>query len=294
LLLGGQRISANRAYCTPREVTAKVPEGSRINPSEIRKCLGSRILGQAGLYFRSLDSTNDVAKQLASIGMKEGTIVLSESQLRGKGRLGRKWFSPDGGLWFSIILRPRIEPKHALKLTLLGSVAMVKTLNKLYGIKAGIKWPNDVLVNRKKVCGILTESSIKGKNLNFGVLGFGVNANVGLEVFPRRLRDSAITLKAQFRKEVSREILLCKLLENVEVCYDLLKSGEFKAILDDWRKLSGFLGSSVRILDGQRTIEGTALDLDPHGALIVMLKGGDVQKVISGDVTRVIQTSRAE
>lgn len=275
-------------------MTSRVTESSRINPSEIKKCLGSRILGQAGLYFRSLASTNDVAKHLASNGIKEGTIVLAESQSRGKGRLGRKWFSPEGGLWFSVILRPRIEPKHALKLTLLGSVAVVKTLNMLYGIDADIKWPNDVLISGRKVCGILTEASIKGKSLDFAVLGFGVNGNLDLEAFPRRLRDSAITLKAQLRKEVSREILLCKLLENVEVSYDLLRRGKFEEILDDWRKLSGFLGSSVRILDGQRTIEGIALDLDVDGALIVKLKGGDVQKVISGDVTRVIQTSRAE
>lgn len=264
-------------------------EGSRINPSEIRECVGTRILGQADLYFRSLASTNDVAKQLASSGIMEGTIVLAESQLNGRGRLGRKWFSPDGGLWFSVILRPRVEPKHALKLTLLGSVAMVKTLNKLYGVRAEIKWPNDVLIDQKKVCGILTETSVKGENLDFAVLGFGVNANFDLEAFPRHLRDSATTLKAQLGKRVSREILLCTLLENVEILCDLFRSRRFEAILDDWRKLSGFLGSYVRIVDGQRSIEGTALDLDHDGALIVRLKGRNTHKVFSGDVTRVIQ-----
>jgi biotin-[acetyl-CoA-carboxylase] ligase BirA-like protein len=269
-------------------------EGSRINPSEIRECLRTRILGQAGLYFRSLASTNDVAKQLASSGVKEGTIVLAESQSKGKGRLGRKWLSPEGGLWFSVVLRPRIEPRHALKLTLLGSVAMVKTLNKLYGIDAEIKWPNDVLINGRKVCGILTETSIRGKSLNFAVLGFGVNANFDLEVFPGHLRDPAVTLKAQLGKAISREILLCKLLESVETCCDLFKSGKFEAILDDWRKLSGFLGSYVRILDGQRAIEGTALDLDTDGALIVRLKDGNIHKVISGDVARIIQARRSK
>jgi BirA family biotin operon repressor/biotin-[acetyl-CoA-carboxylase] ligase len=226
--------------------------------------------------------------------MKEGTIVLAESQSKGKGRQGRKWLSPEGGLWFSVILRPRIEPKHALKLTLLGSVAAVKTLNKLYGIEAEIEWPNDVLINRKKVCGILTETSFRGKSLNFAVLGFGINANLDLEDFPRHLRDSATTLKAQLGKEISREILLCRLVENVEACYDVVKSGKFEAILDDWRKLSGFLGSYVRILDGQRSVEGTALDLDTDGALIVRLKDGNIHKVISGDVTRIIQARRSK
>ena len=277
-----------------KQADAKVTITSRINSSEIRKCLGTRIMGQAGLYFRSLASTNDVAKQLASSGMKEGTIVLAESQLNGKGRLGRKWFSLEGGLWFSIILRPRIEPKHALKLTLLGSVAMVKTLNKLYGIRAEIKWPNDVLINHKKVCGILTEASIKGKNLNFAVLGFGVNANFDSEAFPRHLRDSATTLKTQMKKGVSREILLCKLLGNVEILYDLFRSRKFEAVLDDWRKLSGFLGSYVRIVDGQRSIEGTALDLDTDGALIVRLKDRSTHKIFSGDVTRLIEARHLE
>jgi biotin-[acetyl-CoA-carboxylase] ligase BirA-like protein len=269
-------------------------ESSRINPYEIRKCLRTRILGQSGLYFRSLTSTNDTAKQLASSGVKEGTIVLAESQLKGKGRLGRKWFSPEGGLWFSVILRPRIKPKHALKLTLLGSVATVKTLNELYEIGAEIKWPNDILINRGKVCGVLTEASIKGRNLSFAVLGFGINANLDPEVFPRHFRDSVATLKTQLGKKISREILLCELLENVEICYDLFKKGKFETILDDWRKLSGFLGSYVRIFDGQRSIEGTALDLDADGALIIRLRDQNVRRVVSGDVTRMFQMRRSK
>ena len=268
-------------------------KGSWINPSEIRKCLHTRVLGQAGLYFRLLTSTNDIAKQSASGGMKEGILILAENQLKGKGRRGREWFSPGGGLWFSVILRPRVEAKHAPKLTFLGSVAVVKTLNKLYGIRAEIKWPNDVLISRKKVCGILTETNIKGKTLNFAVVGFGVNANLDLEDFPPHLRDSVTTLKAQLGKEVSREILLCELLENVEICYDLFKSGNFEDTLDGWRELSVFLGSYVRILDGQRAIEGTALDLDAGGALIVRLKDHSKHKVIFGDAATVVEVSRS-
>ena len=275
-------------------MTAKMTEGSRISPSTVRGCLRTRILGQASLYFRSLSSTNDVAKHLATRGIKEGTIVLAENQSKGKGRLGRKWFSPKGGLWFSVILRPEIEPKHAPKLTLLGSVAVVKTMNKLYGIGAEIKWPNDILINQKKVCGILTETSIGGENLNFAVLGFGVNANLDLEAFPQHLRDCATTLKAQLGKEISREILLCNLMENVENSYVSFGNRKFEAILDEWRKLSGFLGSHVRILDGKRAIEGTALDLDAEGALIVRLKDQNIHQVISGDVTRIIRARHSE
>ena len=273
-------------------MTEVLTENSRISPSEVRECLHTRILGQAALYFRTLTSTNDIAKQLAAIGTKEGTIVVAEIQSNGKGRLGRKWVSPEGGLWFSVIFRPKVRPKHALKLTLLGSVAMVKTVNRLYGLRAEIKWPNDVLINQKKVCGILTESEIQGKNMNFAVLGFGINANLDLNAFPQHLRDSATTLKAQLRKRISREILLCRLLENVETCYDLFKNRKFETILDDWRRLSGFLGSYIEILDGQRKVEGRALDLDGDGALIVRLKDQNIHKVISGDVAKIVQAKR--
>jgi biotin-[acetyl-CoA-carboxylase] ligase BirA-like protein len=275
-------------------MTEVLTEDSRINPSEVRECLHTRILGQAALYFRTLTSTNDIAKQLAMRGTKEGTIVLAENQSNGKGRLGRKWVSPEGGLWFSVIFRPKVKPKHALKLTLLGSVAVVKTVNTLYGLRAEIKWPNDVLINQKKVCGILTESEIKGKNLNFAVLGFGINANLDLNAFPQHLRSSATTLKTQLRKEISREILLCRLLENVEACCDLFRNRKFETILDDWRRLSGFLGSYVEILDNQQKIEGRALDLDADGALIVRLKDQNIHKVISGDVARIVQAKRPE
>ena len=274
-------------------MTAELTEGSRISPSEVRGCLRTRILGQTGLFFRSLDSTNEVAKQLATRGTKEGIVVLAERQSNGRGRLGRKWFSPEGGLWFSVVLRPSVEPKHAMKLTLLGSVAVVKTVNRLYGIGADIKWPNDVLIDQKKVCGILTETSIRKENLDFAVLGFGINANLDRETLPRQIRDHTTTLKARLRKEISREILLCSLMENVEACYDLFKNRKFEAILDDWRKLSGFLGSQVRVLEDQRAIEGTALDLDTDGALLVELKDQSICKVMSGDITRVVQTERS-
>jgi len=275
-------------------MTEVLTEDSRISPSEVRECLHTGILGQVALYFRTLTSTNDIAKQLAIRGTKEGAIVLAENQSNGKGRLGRKWVSPEGGLWFSVIFRPKVKPKHALKLTLLGSVAVVKTVNTLYGLRAEIKWPNDVLINQKKVCGILTESEIKGKNLNFAVLGFGINANLDLNAFPQHLRSSATTLKTQLRKEISREILLCRLLENVEACYDLFRNRKFETILDDWRRLSGFLGSHVEILDGRRKVEGSALDLNSDGALIVRLKDQSIYKVISGDVARIVQAKRPE
>jgi len=273
-------------------MTEAQPENGRISSSKIRECLHTRILGRSVLYFRTLTSTNDFAKQLAARNMKEGTVVVAENQSSGKGRLGREWVSPEGGLWFSIILRPLMQPKDAAKLTLLGSVTVARTVSKLYGLKAEIKWPNDVLINQRKLCGILTEGEINGKTLHFAVLGFGVNANFNLEALPKHLGESATTLKEQLGREISREILLCRLLENAEAYYDMLSNGKFEAILNDWRKLSGFLGSYVKIISCREKIEGWAVDLDDDGALIVRLKDQTTHRVISGEVARIVQVKR--
>jgi len=267
-------------------------ENHRLSSSKVRECLRTRILGRSILYFRTLASTNDVAKQLATKNMKEGTVIVAENQSSGRGRVGREWVSPEGGLWFSILLRPLVQPTNAAKLTLLGSVTVARTISKLYGLKTEIKWPNDILINKRKLCGILTEGEIRGKTLHFAVLGFGVNANFNLEALPKHLRDSATTLKEQRGREISREILLCRLLENAEAYYDLLCNGKFEAILNDWRKLSGFLGSYVEIVNDRERIEGWAIDLDNDGALIVRLIDQTTRRVISGDVTRIVQVKR--
>jgi len=273
-------------------MTEVVPENERISSSKVRECLHTRILGRSILYFRTLTSTNDFAKLLAARNVKEGTVVVAETQSSGKGRLGREWVSPGGGLWSSTILRPLMQPKDAAKLTLLGSVAVAKTVNKLYELKAEIKWPNDILINQRKLCGILTEGEIRGEKLRFAVLGFGVNANFSLEALPKHLRESATTLEEQLGKKISREILLCSLMQNVEAYYDMLSNGKFETILNDWRKLSGFLGSYVKIVSCREKIEGWAVDLDDDGALIVRLKDQTTHRVLSGEVARIVQVKR--
>ncbi len=168
-----------------------------IQLSKVKDGLRTKILGHPFLYFRELASTNDMAKELAMRGTREGTVVVVETQTSGRGRLKRKWISPQGGLWLSIILRPRIQSKHAPKLTLMASVAVAKTLSKLFPLKVEIKWPNDILINHKKVCGILTEAKTKGEALNFVIVGIGINANFDVNTLPVYLRDSSTTLKEE-------------------------------------------------------------------------------------------------
>jgi len=226
-----------------------------------------------------------MAKELACIGAKEGTVIVAETQTRGKGRLCREWISPVGGLWFSVILRPRISPEHSAKLTLLASVAVAKTLARLYHLKVEVKWPNDVLIDGKKVCGILTEASTKGSRLNFVVIGFGINANFPLSKLPASLHDSATTLQKELNRDVSIEALFCSLLEQFEHYYLVFNEGKFEAVLAEWRRLAKFLGSYVYVTSLNEKVEGWAIDVDESGALIIKLKDQTARKMVAGDVT---------
>ena len=273
-------------------MTEVMPEKERISSLQVRECLHTKTLGRSILYLRTLTSTNHFAKLLAARNVKEGVVVVAETQSKGKGRLGRKWVSPEGGLWFSIILRPPMRPRDAVKLTLLGSVAVAKTISELYELKAEIKWPNDILINQRKLCGILTEAEIREEKLRFAVLGFGLNADFSLEALPKHLRELATTLNEQLGRKISREILLCSLLQNADKYYEMLSNGKFETILNDWRRLSGFLGSYVEIASCREKIEGWAVDLDNDGALIVKLKDQTTQRVISGEVARIAKVKR--
>jgi len=254
-------------------------------PHNVKTGMRTKIIGGTLHFFRELASTNDMAKELAVRGAKEGTVIVAETQTQGRGRMGREWASPKGGLWFSIILRPRVSPKDAPKLTLMMSVVIAKTLNKQFDLEAEIKWPNDVLVKGKKVCGILTETSTKGESLNFAVVGVGVNANLSLNDFPASLRGSSTTLKEALKREIEREAFLRSLLEETEHYYNMFTQGKFNAILAEWKKLSKFLGSYVKVTSLEEKIEGWATDIDENGALIIKLRDKTTRKIMSGDVT---------
>ena len=235
--------------------------------------------------FREIDSTNDMAKELALIGAREGTVLVAETQTKGKGRLGREWISPAGGLWFSVILQPRISPEDAPKFTLLAAVAVAKTLQKIFHMRAEVKWPNDVLINGKKICGILTEASTRGGRLNFVVIGFGVNADFLLSRLPAPLHQSATTLREELSMAVDLEALLRSLLEETERYYGIFREGNFEDILAEWRRLAKFLGSYVYVKSLNEKVEGWAVDVDEQGALIIRLKDQTTRKIFAGDVT---------
>jgi len=253
----------------------------------------NKIIGQRVSYFTEVTSTNDVAKELATRGAEEGTIVIAEAQTCGRGRLGRSWLSPKGGLWFSVILRPQVEATDVFKITFLTAVAVAKTIRRMFKLNAEIEWPNDILVHGKKVCGILTETSVRGETLDSVIVGVGINANIDLDFFPKYLKKTVTTLAVEVKKEINREKFLHKLLEELEAYYKMFKDNKFDSILEEWKRLNRLFGANVEVVSFDERIVGQAVNVDKNGALIVRLADGTTRKVFSGDVTLLREKEKA-
>ena len=252
-------------------------------PHKLKDSLKTNYIGKEIHYFREVDSTNEVAKKLAREGAPEGTIVIAESQSRGKGRRGKKWVSPLGGAWLSIILRPNTLPINAPQLTFIAGVAAAKTIKEEYGLDAGIKWPNDVLIDDKKVCGALTEISTEINTIDYIVTGIGIDANIDVNLLPPELKETTTSLKSELNQEISRMILVQKFLGNFEVMYDEFNKGNFQEILRKWRQLSKTIGRQVEIRKGTEFVRGEAVGVNSKGALILELEDGTLKKIISGE-----------
>ncbi|MDK6029414.1 biotin--[acetyl-CoA-carboxylase] ligase [Ignisphaera sp. 4213-co] len=225
------------------------------------------------------DSTQDVAFALALSGASEGVVVVAEELRLGRGRMGRRWVASRGGLWMSIVLRPESFRNMQL-LSLASAVAVAKAIRNLLSVDARVKWPNDVLVNDKKVAGILVEGYAK-TSYNFVVLGIGVNVNNDL---PPDLQNTATTLKSVVGAEVSRKSLLLKILENIDEVYAKLKQGMASDILNEWRKYSSTLGRMVRVVTRDGVLEGFAEDIEDDGALRIRTREGEAIRVYEGDI----------
>jgi BirA family biotin operon repressor/biotin-[acetyl-CoA-carboxylase] ligase len=227
-------------------------------------------------YFPEIGSTMDAARELARKGAREGTIVIAEAQAHGRGRLSREWLSPKGGVYFTLILRPRISPAYAPRINLMASVAVATTIKKLFGLNAELKWPNDVLIEGRKVCGILAEMDAEMDVVNFVNVGIGINANTSVPQFAK----TATSLKDVLGREISRKEFLSVLLREIERRQALLMETD---LLEEWKKLSGTLNKYVRILSPGEVIVGWAIDIDTTGALIIRKRNGSLKKALAGD-----------
>ncbi|MGI6227062.1 MAG: biotin--[acetyl-CoA-carboxylase] ligase, partial [Peptococcales bacterium] len=233
-----------------------------------------------------VSSTNDLAKDYANSGKPEGTVIVAEKQLQGKGRLGRTWDSPKKqGIWVSVILRPPILPIYASQITFVLAVGMVRALEKAIGIKARIKWPNDILVNKRKVAGILTELSAEIERINYIVFGIGVNVNQKEKDFPEEFRKRSISLTMALGHTVSRVQVLQAMLEELERAYQEYLELGFDYILREWKANSITIGADVQVIMGEERLEGKAIDLDGDGSLIIRDMNGNRHRVIAGDVS---------
>ncbi|MDD3539101.1 MAG: biotin--[acetyl-CoA-carboxylase] ligase [Atribacterota bacterium] len=259
-------------------------------PSEIYPGLTTRYIGQTIYYFPELESTNIIAKQKIlnkEDKVPEGTIIIAEQQNGGKGRLGRKWFSPPGGLWFSLILYPKLTPSYMPIITLMTAVVVAKIISPLIpNIKVQIKWPNDVLIDGKKVCGILTEMSVVAKNIGWVIVGIGINVNNNLFEFPEDIQSNSISLKAITGKEISRIKLVQHLCVEFENRYERYKKDGFLFILEEWKKYNDTIGRIIEVDVGNRVIVGEAIDINDKGALILRTEDGKSSEIISGTILR--------
>ncbi len=252
-----------------------------LTPGEIKAGLKTSVIGKDIHYFKETESTNTIAREIANT-VGEGVVVIAESQTQGRGRLGRKWISPEGGIWLSIILKPRIQPLYAPRITLLAGVAVAKTIRSI-GLQARIKWPNDVLINEKKVCGILTEIEAEIDLIDHCVVGIGIDANVDTESFPEDVRESSTSLKKELGHEINRVEFVQRLLEEFESLYLKFQNEGFPSILEEWRNMSATIGEWVKITTQTKTIYGEAIGVDNEGALILETGEGQLEKIVAGN-----------
>lgn len=267
----GYRFAGKRDILSARSITRRLTTG---------------MLGREVRFFKETTSTNAVAMSLAAEGAPEGTLVAADSQTSGKGRLGRQWASPEGrNLYFSIVLRPAIPPSKAYLVTVMSSVALTAVIRREFGVAAGIKWPNDLLVNGRKLAGVLTEMKAETDRVESVVLGVGINVNWRNEDMPGEIRTIATSLSDSAGREISRLDLLAWFLEEMERLYCGAQEMGFDAscLMEDWRGYSCTLGRAVRIRVFGKVLEGIAENVDDDGRLLVNT-GKGIEVVSAGDL----------
>ena len=253
----------------------------RLFAFEIKRALRTKFLGSQIHYFEELGSTMNVAMQLGVQGAGEGTLVVAESQRKGKGRLSREWFSPKyKGIYASLILRPKILPLQASILTLLTAIGICEAVKAICGLEPRIKWPNDILMRDKKLGGILTELNAEMDRIKFVVIGIGLNVNNE----KKSLTEGATSLKAENKEELSRVGLLQEILLKIEENYSVFQKKGATPIIEKWRQYSVTLGRRVKVHYQKDYVEGQAVDIDSDGGLLIRTDSGTMEKVMAGDV----------
>ena len=259
--------------------------GDILSRAEIESSMNTEWAGKKVLYFDETGSTNTEAKQAAEAGAPHGTLAVADYQNMGKGRRGRMWTSPRGvGVWMSLMIRPEIHPSAASMLTLVAALAVSEGIGKTCGLETQIKWPNDIVADGKKICGILTEMSTELECINYVVTGMGINAN--MEELPEEIKDVATSILLQTGKRVKRSQLIGAVMESYEKYYNVfMESGNMSGLLDVYNSHLANMQRSVRVLQPGSEYVGTALGINDAGELLVKTEDGAVHQVISGEVS---------
>ena len=248
--------------------------------------LNTQQIGKELNYHSTTTSTNQEARALAEAGAPEGFIVIAETQGDGRGRRGRVWVSPEGGLWLTIILRPKIPPNYASIITLLTGVVVAKTIRETTKLAATVKWPNDIRIHDKKVCGILTEIKTEPESINYILLGLGINTNIAINEFPKELQNTVTSIQEELNHEIDTINFLQQLLIEFEqeyLSFSHKHSSRIPEILKTWREYSDTLGRNVKIQTVTGEITGFAKDISNDGALIIVTEQGKQHRIIAGD-----------
>jgi len=257
-------------------------------PWEISDGLETKVFGKRIYYFDVLDSTQNFAIELASKKIESGTLVISEKQTHGRGRLDRKWVSPSGGIWLSLILYPEFEISVSTLFPLVTSLALAMAIEKILKIKPKLKWPNDVTINDKKVAGILVDAAIESGKIDYLVLGIGINFKINPSEIEKMIKHTAnyygVTTLLKKNENMNPKRLVQRFLLELEKLYQMLLKKEPAFFIREWTKRSSTIGKSIAITLPNETLRGKALRIDNDGALVISNKG-KTRRVIAGDVS---------
>ena len=257
-------------------------------PWEITSGLKTTIFGKQVYYFDSIDSTQTQAMKIASDEVNNGTVIIAEKQTSGKGRLGRKWISPKGGIWLSIILHPKFDISVITLFPIASALALSNAIEKTLNIKSELKWPNDITIKGKKVAGMLVDASLESNKIENLILGVGINFNVDVKQIEKILRDTpnfyGVTSLSEQNKTVKPILLVQSFLMELEQIYNLLNAGDTKKIIRDWTKKSSTIGQNIELHTDDGKITGKAIKIDDDGALVIS-ENKKNRRITSGDIT---------
>lgn len=258
----------------------------QVDPARITSFLNTKRFGRNIHYVKQCTSTQKIAHELVAEDATDGTIVISESQTEGKGRMARNWESTEGkGIWMTVILRPSILPHQAPQFTLVAAVSVVNAMKSLYeNFVPTIKWPNDILINGRKCTGILTEMIAEVDQVRALLVGIGINVNQKMEDFPEELQQIATSLSIEEKKQLDRAQLVAQTLNYFEQYSDLYLSKGFSPIKALWEEASNTIGKNVKAVTLNETIEGKAIGITEEGVLEIQLEDGSIKQVYSADI----------